>query len=202
MGADVSIAWKSISRPIFAWLCVPVVMSAVTVSAAGASTRGQKPGIGWTVTAWKRVYGLSHGPGQLCSAKNSCFVPGLRNGDSGRTYQFTDVDVTRGIISGYQEDFPDNTTVAQAEAATQRTLPPDAQLGSIVIDTNGGSCGMLNVSSPTLIKELNTPKIGDTTGTVGIELQHIHSNLNSVYSPSNVQTATVSVVAADPTQSC
>jgi hypothetical protein len=122
--------------------------------------------------------------------------------DSGRTYKFTDVSVTSGVISGYTESFPKGTTLAEVEKAIQRTLPPDAPLGPVAIGTVGGSCGLINVSSPTLVKELDTPKIGDTTGTVGIELQHITSNLNSVYSASNIQTATLSIVALNPTEGC
>jgi hypothetical protein len=183
-------------------LCLAAVIAPVSPP-VGGSTAKQKPGIGSTLSSWYRAYGVSRGPGDLCSAKDSCFGPGLRNSDSsGHTYQFTDVDTSKGIIGAYQEDFPNNTPLAEVEAAILRTLPPDVHLGNGVIDTNGGSCGLLTVSSPTLIKELNTPIVGDTTGTVGIELQHIDANLNSVYSPDNIQTVTVGLLAEDPTQAC
>jgi hypothetical protein len=122
---------------------------------------------------------------------------------SGETYQFTiTLPIEGGVISGYDENFPNGTTIAEARNAVQQTLPADAKLGPVVIDHNGGSCAMINVSSPTLQAELNTPKIGDTTGTVGIEFDRIDANFNTVYSPTNVQTATVTISPEDPTAAC
>ena len=178
------------------------IVAGTSAFTAGASTTTRQPGMGSTVVAWKHAYGVSRGPGALCSAKYSCFGPTVTNDDSGRNYRFADVDVSGGVIAGYQENFPRNTTLAEVETAIARTLPSDAHLGPVVVDMVGGTCGLINFSSPTLMKELNTPKIGDTTGTVGIELQHITANLDSVYNPNNIQTATVSLLPFDPTQSC
>jgi hypothetical protein len=202
MGADVNTITGGV-RSRFGIVALIGVALAILIStpALGATSR-REPGMGSTSKAWKNAYGVSRGPGSVCSAKDSCFGPVVRNADSGRTYEFTDVDVTKGIISGYQQNFAKNTTLTEVETAIQRTLPTDALLGPVTIDTVGGSCGLINISSPTLLKELNTPKIGDTTGTVGIELQHITANLNSVYSTTNIQTATLTIVAFSPSESC
>ena len=55
-----------------------------TPSASAASP--SKPGMGSTVKSWTKIYGVKHGPGDVCAAKNSCFGPSLRNPESGRTY--------------------------------------------------------------------------------------------------------------------
>lgn len=184
---------------------VALVLLVPIGSIAGASGQSH-PGMGSSVTSLKKAYGVDHGPGSTCSAKNSCFGPVLRNGDSGRTYEFTDVTVTSGIVAGYQpgyqQSFVKGTSAATAVSAIMRTMPAGSSATPIVIDDNGGSCGLFTISGTLLAKELGTPKIGDSQGTVGVELQHIDANLNSVYSPSNVQTATLSVTAFDPTQDC
>ena len=61
---------------------------------------------------------------------------------------------------------------------------------------------MVNVSSLTLAKELDTPKIGDTTGVIGIEINRLDANADSVYSPTNSQNAAVGISPEDPTAAC
>ena len=91
---------------------------------------------------------------------------------------------------------------AEVEASLKAMLPPDVAFPPVTLDKNAGSCGMLNIMSPTLAKELAAPKIGDPQGVIGIELNSINANLDSFYDPSNIQTASLQPLAVDPTQGC
>jgi hypothetical protein len=194
---------KMLGRPIVVAVALVTVLVFVPVSVAHSAS-SQRPGRGSTVTAWKHAYGKSdRGPGVLCTARNIyCFGAPVRNTDSGRTYQFAPVDFTAGIVDGYQENFPKGTSLATVEAALSRMLPKDVGAFAVVVDNNGGSCGLINLTSPTLGKELGNPKFGDPQGVIGIELQYIDANLDSVYSPSNVQTVSVGGLAYSPTDNC
>ena len=161
-----------------------------------------RPGVGSTVRSWKRAYGVDRGRSRQCKSTNKCFGSSLKDSDSGHTYQFTNVDDAGGVVDIYQENFPNGTTVQQVERALKQSLP--ANVGSLrpFVSTVGGSCGLINVSSPTLGKELGNPKIGDARGVVGIELQVLSASHTSVYNPKNVQTAIVAVGPVSVWESC
>ena len=115
---------------------------------------------------------------------------------------FTGVTMTAGVITGFTESFPKNTKATTAVAEIMRTMPPDATRTPVIVDTNAGSCGMFNVTSRTLSRELGRPEIGDREGVVGVELQHGSANRNSVYDTTNVQTATLVAATAAPANDC
>jgi hypothetical protein len=138
----------------------------------------------------------------VCSAKNSCFGPGLRNDESGRTYLFTNVLMGGGVISGYTQNFVKGTTAAEAEQAVMEWMPKDATMSAITVDTDGGSCGLATITSPTLAKELGNPKVGDPSGVVGVDFEYIDANLNVVYNPNNVEDASLQPLPFSSTDSC
>lgn len=105
-------------------------------------------------------------------------------------------------MSGYDESFVKDTSASTVVAEIMRTMPAGSTVTPIVVEDNGGSCGLFTISGPTLAQELGAPKIGDTQGIVGVELANVGANLNPVYDPSNVQTASLTVVAPDLTTSC
>ena len=109
-----------------------------------------------------------------------------------------------GVVSGYQLNLPDHTTAATAEELVMRMMPTGAAATALATTSGqSGSCAYFDVSSPVLLKELNTPVIGDTTGVVSVELvAAINANLVQVYKPTNVQTVTVSLGTFDPTGGC
>ena len=164
----------------------------------GAKTH-EEPGIGSSVALWQRAYGESSGPGTPCATHNSCFGRIVHNADNGRTYVFTAVTVTARVITGFTESFPKNTTATTALAEIMRTMPRNATRTPVIVDPNGGSCGMFNVTSPTLGKE---PQVGDPQGVVGVELLHNGANGKPVYSTTNVQTATLVAAATNPADDC
>ena len=123
----------------------------------------------------------------------------VHNSGSGRTFLFTAVTTTAGVATGFTENFPKNTKATTAIAKIMRTMPRDATRTPVIVDTNGGSCGMFNVTSRTLGK---VHKIGDSEGVVGVELLHAAANGNSVYSTTNVQTATLVAAATNPADDC
>jgi hypothetical protein len=182
-------------------LSVLVAGSLLAPSVAQAAP-SHRPGIGSTVGAWKRAYKVDRGKSGLCVPKNTCFGPALQNGDSGHTYQFTNVADLGGVIDVYQENFRNGTTVRQVERAVDRSLPANVARLKLVVGTAGGSCGLINVTSRTLGDELGNPKIGDAKGVVGIELQSLSASHTSIYNPKNVQTAFVAVGPVTALESC
>lgn len=148
------------------------------------------------------AHGVSQGPNGECSAANSCFGPGLTNSESGHTFLFTSVLTVNGIITGYTQNFPDNTSLPTAQRAILRWLPPDSVASPLTVENNGGSCGVYNITSPTLAKVLNAPAIADPSGLVGVELSYTDSNDSMAYSPLNIQDASISILPANTTTAC
>jgi hypothetical protein len=124
----------------------PTATAAPTTSAASSNLTG----LGATVAQMKAKHGADSGPGVLCTAANSCFGAGVTNDESGKTYQFVDVSVQAGLIVGYQQNFPTNTSVSVAESQILQWLPKDSIMGAVTIDHTGGSCALYNITSPTL----------------------------------------------------
>ena len=149
----------------------------------------------------KSAHGVDQGPGTTCTSGPVCFGASIKN-DEGDLYQFTGVSITGGIVDGYTQAFLPGTTLASAKSQILQWMPTDAKMTAVTIDRNGGSCAMVNISSPTLAKLFSAPKIGDPQGVVGIELGYIDANLNPVYNPDNVQHAVLSVLTTDPTATC
>lgn len=129
----------------------------------------------------------------------NCFGPMVHNADSGRTFMFTATTTTAGVATGFTENFPNKTKATTAIAEIMRTMPRDATQTPVIVDTNGGSCGMFNVTSRILGKER---KIGDPQGVVGVELVNGTANRQPGYSTTNVQTATLVTAATNPANSC
>ena len=185
----------------------PIVTSSPTTNAPATTTPAvpvapSLTGLGATIAQFKAAHGVDHGPGVSCQASNSCFGGGLQNAESGKTYQFTTVDTGDGIVFAYDQSFLDNTTIAEAKAEVLQWMPKDTTVTSFFIDTNGGTCAMMNLVSPTLGKVLGDPKIGDPQGVVGVEFSYTNSNENITYNPDNVQDAVVDIVPASATVSC
>lgn len=199
VGVTSSTKWLRHGVVVFAIALVPVFLSGVQPAVAAGH---QKPGMGSTLKAWKKAYGEKHGPGDTCSAKNVCFGAPVHDPTSGRTWQFAPVDFSGGIAGSYSENFAKGSTLAEVEASLKSMLPSDVVFPAVTIDKNSGSCGLLNIMSPTLAKELGAPKIGDPQGIIGIELNSINANLDSFYDPSNIQTVSLGLLAVDPTQGC
>jgi hypothetical protein len=158
--------------------------------------------MGSSLADWKAAYGVSTGPGGLCAAANSCFGRYVVNSTSGRDYKYFNAQFSNGVSSGFSINFPNGTTFAQARQTIMTSMPPASRASSLQIVHSNGSCAMFNVTGPTLKHELNTPAIGDATGVVGVELASINAALNSFYSPTNIQTATLGVTADVPANGC
>ncbi len=160
--------------------------------------------LGATVAQFKAAHGADSGPGAICTAVNACFGPSLVNDESGPapTYEFGNVSVDGGIVSGYSMNFATGTTIADAKAAVLAWLPRDTVTTLYKVDHNNGSCVLWNLRSPTLARELGTPKIGDPQGELGVTLGYVTSDLTNLYDPNNVEHADISVLPNSPTDSC
>jgi hypothetical protein len=160
--------------------------------------------LGATVPQFKAAHRADSGPGAICTATNACFGRGLTNAETGPapTYEFVNVSVSGGIVSGYSMEFPDDTSILAAKSYVLEWLPRDATTTYYKIDHANGSCVQWNVTSPTLARELATPKIGDPHGDLGITLGYVDANLNQVYDANNVEHADISVLPDSPTDTC
>jgi hypothetical protein len=186
----------------------PAAISNSSASATVAPTPTELPAsfgfLGATVAQFKAAHGADSGPGAICTAVNACFGPSLANDESGPapTYEFAPVSVDGGVVSGYSMNFATGTTIADAKAEVLAWLPIDTTTTLYKIGHTNGSCVLWNLRSPTLARELGTPKIGDPQGELGVTLGYVTSNLTNLYDPNNVEHADISVLPNSPTDSC
>ena len=165
---------------------------AVTTAAAG---------LGSPVGAFASALGIDSG--DSCAATSPCFGPGVVNGESGTTFEFTSVLVRDGLVLGYDQSFQSRTALAKAEAWVLRYLPADARQGPVTVDTVGGSCALFDVSSATLAATFaGHPSIGDASGIVGVKLSYTDDNDRVLYDPQNIQDAVVTVGPVNPSSPC
>jgi hypothetical protein len=191
------------SALVLGWLTLP----AVTVGANSSKHKGHEsvdtdPGIGAKLSAWKAAYSRHSG----CSG---CFGPGGRNSTGKFISEFYNVQATDGIVTNYTENFPANTDLTSAEAMIERMLPGDPgtiEVGTPAVVHNGGTCVRWNVTLPKLgsPSSLGSPKIGDTSGTVGIELNSPlpDTSTTPTYTTRDIALASVSITASGPTVAC
>jgi hypothetical protein len=161
-------------------------------------------GIGSTVAQMTAAYGVARGPGLLCSSADSCFGGPVQNDESGHTYQYTTVSVQNGLVLGYTMNFAKGTTASDAVLQLLLGLPHDATHTAIVVGHNAAtnsSCGLLNITSPTigriLTKAGETGIPGHSTDELGVYLSYTNPSQNAVYDPNNVEDASVSVLSFD-----
>lgn len=138
------------------------------------------------------------------SAPNICFGPAVNAGDTNgnASWQFSPVHIEAGLVDSYDQNFALNTPLSVAQAQIMQWMPKDAVMGPLTVDHNGGSCGVLTITSPTLAKLFSDPKIGDPTGVVGVVLLYINDNLDKVYDPANIGSASMSPTPGDPAAAC
>jgi hypothetical protein len=192
----------------------------------GVSSRA-KPGEGSTLSAWKKTYKVDVGPYHPldgCHENYPCYGADVHNGYSQDSYQFVSVEFVAekriGLVAdSYTQNFPDHTTLAQAESDILQTLPKDATLSSVTVenDPNTGSCGIASFSSPTVGKELGTPKkshsklgklfplIADRKGIIGVEFTGVTGDFATgslYYNPSDIQVAFIQAGLFDLSKGC
>ena len=177
------------------------------MASAGASPHNSvetrtNAGIGSTVAVMKSAHGRARGPHGVCSAANSCFGLPVKNDESGKTFQFTDVSVAGGLIAGYDQNFVRDTSAESAVSQILKWLPKGSIAGKIIVDHIGGSCGLVTITSPALAPVLSNPKIGDPSGVIGVDLEYINANLDVVFNPANVEDAQLQVLPFSAKDCC
>ncbi len=173
-------------------------------ASSGGKASSAHIGLGSTISEMSSAHGVARGPGDICTATNSCFGTPLKNAESGNTYQFTNAMTGGGLIIEYQQNFVRGTTATSAVAQVLQNLPADSVAGPIVVGhTGANSCGLLNITSQslgsTLTKAGQTAGMGHPADEVGVVLEYTNSNLNTVYDPNNVEDAIVSPVSVTTT---
>ena|ERR1035437_2373109 len=174
------------------------VQAGATTTTTAASGPAPLTGIGATVAQMV----AAHGKGNKCAVANACFGSSVHNATAANTFQFAPVSISDGIVDGYDQNFTDGTALATAERLVLQWMPKDAVAGPLVIDHNGGSCGMLNITSSTLGQVFAGPNFNDPQGVIGVELSYINANLVTTYDPTNIQDATLATTPIDPTGAC
>ncbi|HEX3803591.1 MAG TPA: hypothetical protein VHV75_12210 [Solirubrobacteraceae bacterium] len=107
-------------------------------------------------------------------------------------------------VIGYQQSFATGTSVAAAKTDVRALLPKDTKTTAYLVqhDSTGATCVFWDVRSATLGRWLGSPKIGDSKGVIGIELSTADANGNIVYTPADVEAASVGIAAVDHSINC
>lgn len=158
--------------------------------------------LGSSIADFTTAHGADTGPGAICSSPNSCFGVDVTNDESGATFEFVNTSVDDDMVDGYQMNFPNGTTIADAKAAVLAWLPRDTAATFFAVDHTGGSCGLWNLRSGTLGTLLGTPTIGDPQGVLGVDFSYTDANLNITYNPNNIQDASIDVAPNSLSNSC
>jgi hypothetical protein len=133
---------------------------------------------------------------EVCSAAGTlCYGGGVNSGGATDVPTISPAFTQGGVISGYTENFADNTSLLTAEEQVLSGFPPDTLGFGNRAPTKSGGCGDISVISPAIAKR---SALDDPTGTITIAFSYIDSNLNNVYDPSNIQQAEV-VAGTTPT---
>lgn len=172
-----------------------------TTTNGSSSLPRTKLAFGATINAFSSAFVADNA--DFCSPASPCYGPAVVNAESGSTFEFTDVLVSQGLVLGYDQSFASRTPLSKAEALVLQFLPADAHVGPVTVDTNGGSCGLFDVTSPSLADTLNAhPGTGDTLGIIGVDMSYTDNNDNVVYDPDNIQDASVTMAPVDPSEKC
>lgn len=138
-----------------------------------------------------------------CGCSNACFGTAVTNKESGPDYLFEDATEVDGVIVGYYENFPTNTTYGAALHKVLEYLPGDVRMRALVVIRSGGSCGLVSMTSHKLASALSTTKIEDPSGAIGLEFGYTGpQQQNQTFNPSNVQYAYVTVVPLTTAAGC
>ena len=158
--------------------------------AAGAGRPVHDPGIGSSLSAWKKAYGS----GSHCNP-SLCFGSFIHNTADGRVHEFVAVEATGSRpVNSYDQAFSSKTSSSQAMLMVLEMFPTDAKATGITIGrtkTGGATCGEFTITSPTIGKELGKD---DPKGVIGVELC---DGLKG-YSATDVQDASVADSVTTP----
>jgi len=147
--------------------------------------------------------GIQLGSRDYCGDSNPCFGTAVTNKESGPDYLFEDAAELDGVIVGYYEDFPTNTTYGAALRKVLEYLPSDVREHPLAVIRSGGSCGLVSMTSHKLASELSTTRIEDPNGAIGVEFGYTGpQQQNQTFNPNNVQYAYVTVAPLTPEDGC
>jgi hypothetical protein len=200
-------SWRR-TRIAAAGLAVAVLVascggSTSTKSAARAST-GSAPagwsGMGAPLSAFATAHPPQEGGGQAGGYGSSTSYPG-----PGQCCEFVDLSTTGppdNRVNGYTQAFAIGTSVGAAKLEVLALMPIDTTTTAFSFhhDSNGHTCGLWNVQSPTLGRWFSTEKIEDPQGVIGIDLSTL--NTQQPFSAKNVTQAVIGTAATDHTTNC
>lgn len=174
-----------------------------TTSAARTST-GSAPsgwsGMGAPLSAFATAHPPQEGRGQPGGYGSSTSYPG-----PGQCCEFVDLSTTGppdDRVNGYTQAFAIGTSVPAAKLEVLALMPSDTTTTAFSVrhDSNGHTCGLWNVQSPTLGRWFSTKKIEDPQGVMGIDLSTL--NTQQLFTAKNVTQAVIGTVATDHTTNC
>jgi len=160
--------------------------------------RNELTGLGATIAAWNQAHHLDT---YRCPAR-TCYGAPIPLGHS-HIYQFMLVTKTQGVVSGYEMDFLEHTSLAEAQAKVLATLPKDAQTTGQWTSMTGDGCYVWNLQSSELAGPLGKPKIGDPQGDISIVFSTSGTGaIAPPYNTANIDTAEIAPYAVPSDSSC
>ena len=184
---------------------VPSLGASTATSNSG--TPSPAGGIGSTLAVMSSVHGPATSPSGPCATADACFGPAVVNTESGTTPAFTSVLQVKGLAGDYQQNFATGTTAASAIRQVMQFLPTDAHATALTPITGAmTSCAFFNVTSPTLaalFPDSVAGPFGSAPGAaLGVELSTINGQGFTLYEPTNVQRAHLTLGGDDSSMAC
>ena len=119
-----------------------------------------------------------------------CFGPLVTNFSQGKVSKFTGVSFDKGVATGYNQNFPNGTSVARALRLMRKYLPSDTKFSLVIkMYSRGGNWGQGTGTSRTLGKSLART---DPQGKFCLFFGGWHLNQNSTYQSTDVQGVSIS----------
>ena len=112
------------------------------------------------------------------------------------TYQFTSFSTTGAPeyrVDGYEQALGEGMSLAVAKADVLKLMPSDTRVTAFWITHENGSCVSWNLKSATLGRWFSGKKVGDPQGAIGVDLNSLNSNDESVFDPNDVSRAIVGI---------
>jgi hypothetical protein len=127
-------------------------------------------------------------------------LPKVHSGD-----EYSSVVQQSDRITSYAFNFPTPMALHAAESFLMAQLPPDAKLlnGLPASTADGiGSCVLLYYQSAALARILGPEPFGDTTGSVGAQLETTATNGSTSFNPESITDGGLDILADSPPTTC
>jgi hypothetical protein len=172
------------------------------------SAVAQKPTpTGWTgMGSLLTSFQIAHPKNLSGCPAGTCFGTTINNseGDADEFVLLTTTGVAANRVDGCTQAFSDGTTIADAKVAVLASMPKDTRITSYFVqhDSVGSTCAFMNVRSRTLGRWFSGKKVGDAAGVMSVEFSAATASGSFVYTPRNIESASVSLAPVNHSINC